>query len=357
MVLIGAVYVAWSRLASGLVLPLLLAAPAFAQVPADAAASAAVPATPPTAPATPDCPEADATVCGRRHFEAGTRAFEKGDFAAAAAAFQLALSERPHSVIRFNLGLSFARLGRPSAAIEQLLLVQRDATADKELRARAEREQRSATQALSRVTFRLSDPRRESVELDGAPVRLAAESELALDPGLHRVRVISGSSVVLDQELELSPGERVELRVGERSRRIDVVVVPDPTHPKPKPVPSVAAPPPPPPPARAKLAPVWFYAGAGATVVFTGLTVWSGLDTQSALSDYERDLPRLTQAQADARVSNGHSRELRTNLLLTGSLLCGAGSAVLGIWFVDFGGSSRASVGIAPHAVTLSGRF
>lgn len=310
----------------------------------------------PTAPATSDCPEADPTVCGRRHFEAGTQAFEKGDFAAAAAAFQLALSERPHPVIRFNLALSFARLGRPSAAIEQLVIVQRDAAADKELRARAEREQRSATQALSRVTFRLSDPSRESVELDGAPVRLAADSDLALDPGLHRVRVISGSSIVLDQELELSPGERVELRVGERSRRIDVVVVPDVTHPKPNAAPKAALPPPPP-PARAKLAPVWFYASAGATVVLTGFTIWSGLDTKSALSDYERDLRQLNQAEADARVSNGHSRELRTNLLLTGSLLCGAGSAVLGIWFVDFGGHSRATVGIAPHAVTLSGRF
>jgi hypothetical protein len=165
------------------------------------------------------------------------------------------------------------------------------------------------------------------------------------------VRVISGSSVVLDQELELSPGERVELRVGERSRRIDVVVVPDATHPKPPDNPASA------PAAHAKLSPVWFYAGAGATLVLTGFTVWSGLDTKSALSDYEHDLPRLSQAQADARVSDGHSRELRTNLLLAGSLLCGAGTAALGIWFVDFGHQKQASVGILPNAVTLSGRF
>ena len=333
---------AWSRLVSGLSLPLLFATSALAQTP------------PLTAPAAPDCPEQDATVCGRRHFESGTQAFEKGDFTAAATAFQLAMSERPHPVIRFNLGLSFARLGRPSAAIEQLKQVASDPAADKELRERAEREQRSAAQALARVTFRLSDPTRERIELDGAAVQLADASALSLDPGTHHVRVISGSSVVLDQELELSPGERVELRVGERSRRIDVVVVPDATHPKP------ADKSPAPAPAPAKLSPVWFYASVGATVALTGVTVWSGLDTRSALDKYERDLPHLDQAQADERVRNGHSRELRTNLLLTGSLLCGAGTAVLGIWFVDFGdrrGQRQASVGFAPNAVTLRGSF
>ncbi len=327
-------------------MPLLLATPARAQTPEPAAA--ADPAS--------DCPEQDATVCGRRHFAVGTQAFENGDFASAAAAFQHALAERPHPVIRFNLGLSFARLGRPSAAIEQLKQVQSDPAADKDLRGRAEREQRSAAQALARVTFRLSDPTREQVELDGAAVQLAGEGELSIDPGTHHVRVISGSSVVLDQELELAPGERVELRVGERSRRIDVVVVPDAQHPRPADKPHQPPPPPPPPP-RATLSPVWFYAGAGATVALTGLTVWSGLDTRSALSDYNRDLPHLSQAQADERVRNGHSRELRTNLLLTGSLLCGAGSAVLGLWFVDFGGQPHTSVGLAPNAVTLSAKF
>lgn len=309
------------------------------------------------APTSADCPEQDATACGRRHFEAGTQAFEKGDFAAAATAFQLALSERPHPVIRFNLALTFAKLGRPSAAIEQLALVQTDPVADKDLRARAEREQRSATQALSRVTFRLADPSRESVELDGKPVQLA-QGELSLDPGAHQVRVFSGSSIVLDQELELSPGERVELRVGERSRRIDVVVVPDAAQPKPGPAskPGQGTKPADAKPAN-KLSPAWFYAGAGVTLALTGVTVWSALDTNSAFSDYEKDLPRLTQKQADERVRDGHSRELRTNLLLGGALLCGAGTAALGIWFVDFGGHAQASVGFAPNAVTVSGRF
>jgi hypothetical protein len=301
-----------------------------------------------------DCTDQDATACGRLHFEAGTAAFERADYPAAAAEFQAAIEQRAHPVIRFNLALSLARLGKPTAALEQLRLVQVDAEADKDLRARAAREENGAQQALARVSFRLSDPRRERVELDGAPVDLRGKPELGLDPGSHHVRVISGSSVVLDQDLDLAPGERVELRVGERSRRIDVVVVPPdgtvPEKPKPRPV----APPPTP---RKPLSPVWFYAAAGGTVVLTGVTVWSALDTQSAFDDYELALPRLTQSEADRRVSDGHALELRTNLLLAGSVVAAAGTAVLGIWLVDFSGGGRAQVGLAPGRVAVSGRF
>jgi len=307
--------------------------------------------------AAPDCPEQDATICGRHHFEVGTQAFEKGDFTSAAKEFEAALAQRPHPVIRFNLALSLARLGKPTAAIEQLGQVQQDASADKELKERAGRERRSAEQALSRVTFRLADPGRERVELDGNFIDLSAQAELSLDPGSHHVRIISNSSVVLDQELELSPGERVELRVGERSRRIDVVVVPDVPPPAPPVSKPVARPVPPRLHAARPLSPAWFYGGVGATAVLTGLTVWSGLDTKSAYNDYQRELPHLSQGQADDRVHDGHSRELRTNLLLAGSLVCGAGTAVLGIWFVDFSGKHQASVGVSANAVTLSGRF
>jgi hypothetical protein len=298
-----------------------------------------------------DCPEQDATVCGRRFFEAGAAAFERAEYETAAQQFQAALAQRPHAVIRFNLGLSLARLGRPKAAIEQLALVEADPDADKDLRARAERERKSAEQALARVSFRMSDPSRERIELDGAPIEVRGSEELQLDPGPHRVRVISGSSVVLDQELELSPGERVELRVGERSRRIDVVVVPEAAL-----SPPAAPPPAPRHPQRHGVSPTWFYASAGATLVMTGVTVWSGIDTQNALDDYERDLPGLSPEEARARLDHGHSLELRTNWLLAGSIALGVGTAVLGIWVVDFG-EQHVSLGIGPNRLALSKRF
>jgi tetratricopeptide (TPR) repeat protein len=302
--------------------------------------------------AAPACPEGDATACGRAQFEAGTRAFERGDYEGAARAFQSALALRPHPVIRYNLGLCWARLTKPTLAIRELNLVLADPQSDKELRARSARELRSAEQALSHVTFTLSDPARDRLELDGAVV--ASEShELALDPSSHHVRILSGASVVLDQDLDLAPGERVELRVGQRSRRIDVVVVADAASRRatPSPPTTVAERP------RHGLSPGWFFAAAGTTAVLTGLTVWSGLDTQSALSEYEKLLPTSTQAEADRRVSDGHARELRTNLLLTGTLIAAASSTALAFWFVDFGGSQPATVALGAGQLSLSGRF
>jgi hypothetical protein len=304
----------------------------------------------PVAPSSAGCPSGDETTCGRLQFEAGTRAFELGDFDAARRAFLNALQLRPHPVIRYNLALCWAGTGKPGAAIRELKLVLADDKADKDLRARAERELHSAELSQAHVALTLSDPERDRVELDGAGLPTATR-ELVLDPGAHHVRIISGASIVLDQDVELSPGERVELRVGERSRRIDVVLVPEANSGAHALAPSHRA------GARAGLSPAWFFAAAGTTAVVTALTVWSGLDTQNKLSDYQKQLPALTQADADRRVQDGHARERRTNLLLSGSLVCAAGTAVLGIWFVDFKASQTTQVALGMGQISLSTRF
>jgi hypothetical protein len=63
------------------------------------------------------------------------------------------------------------------------------------------------------------------------------------------------------------------------------------------------------------------------------------------------------QAEADRLVSDGHARERRTNLLLAGSLVSAAGTAVLGIWFTDFGRSKTVGLAITPGSVAISGSF
>lgn len=303
----------------------------------------------PSASASPACPGGDTTVCGREQFEIGARAFEHGDLEAARHAFEAALSLRPHAVIRYNLALCWARSGKPTRAVHELEIVLGDGTIDASLRARSERELTNARRALSHVSFELADPTREYLEVDSERVQDGLR-ELALDPGTHHVRIVSGASVLLDQELEVSPGERVELRVGERTRRIDVLLVPEAR-------PVVAPSPTAPDHASRGVRPIWFFAAAGATVALGGFTVWSGLNTQRALADYRRDLPSLSQGEADRRVSDGHERELRTNALLAASLVCAAGTAALGLWFVDFSATPSAHVALGLDRVSLRTTF
>jgi hypothetical protein len=96
--------------------------------------------------------------------------------------------------------------------------------------------------------------------------------------------------------------------------------------------------------------------------VLGALTVWSGLDVQSAYDDYREDLRELSQAQADRRVDEGHGRELRTNLLLGATVLGAAGTAVLGLVFVDWSGSGAVAppstgLSLTPFGAAASGRF
>lgn len=296
------------------------------------------------------CAAAD-RECAKSAFASGTAAFDRGEYAEALAAFQSARAANDHPFVSFNIALCLERLGKLLESRRELdKLLQNPALGgDLEKRVSAERTQVSAQ--LSRVT--LDAPSSGySIEIDGAPTE--GDGELELDPGEHHLRISKGEQLVYDQSVKLDAGERLRLRVTDQERAIDVVVVPEqrPTEPPPK------LAPPPPPVARRPLSPIVFYGAASATVLLGGLTLWSGLDVQSAYDDYQRDLPRLTQTQADQRVSSGHARELRTNVLLGATVVSAAATAALGFLWVDFGGRQGAvALGFDGQSVRMRAAF
>ncbi|MFT3771182.1 MAG: serine/threonine-protein kinase [Minicystis sp.] len=79
-------------------------------------------------------------------------------------------------------------------------------------------------------------------------------------------------------------------------------------------------------PAQTGLPRAVFFAGLGVTAVLAGVTTWSGVDALAA----KRALPQdaAEQAQIDDVLSRAH----RTNFLLLGTALAGAGTAVLGVF-------------------------
>ncbi|MCC6899655.1 MAG: hypothetical protein IT377_11810 [Polyangiaceae bacterium] len=286
----------------------------------------------------------DPATCGRQEFESGIEAYQAKDWAKAATHFEAAQKLRPHPVVLFNWALAESRLEHYVAALAHFDQVLADPETPKSLLPQIESEKANAQKNVATLEIEAAAGAEVVVDdrkIDGNP------PVASVDPGEHRVRVTLDGKIALDTRLRVRAGERLRIAV-DRTRE---VVVPPPT--------STAAPPPPPPPPEAGPSPIWFYAGAGLTAVLGGVTVWSALDTQRAFDDYERDLPKSTQAEADARVAAGHDKELRTNLLIGATALAAVGTAALGLFVVDFSGKQqpRAGLFLGPTGISAAGQF
>lgn len=282
--------------------------------------------------------------CGREAFATATAAFDRGDYREALRWFESARSAGPHPIISFNVALCLTQLGKPSQAKRELKALLESPDAPAELKQRANDELARVLATLAHIS--LETPAKSSyvIELDGQTT--SAESELEVDPGEHRLRVSSPSSLVFDQSIKLAPGEQLRLRVTGQARAIDVVVVPE------------REKVPPPPQRTAPFPPAALYVAASASVLFAGLSVWSGLDVKSAYADYRRDLPHLTQREADERLDDGHARERRTNVLLGATAVSVAATAALGLLWIDFGSRKHAvALGVSGQELRLGARF
>ena len=288
-----------------------------------------------------DCAEG-AVECGRREFEAGIAAYQAKDFATAAGHFESAQKLRPHPVVLFNWALAESKLGSYVSALAHFDQVLADAETPKSLLPQVESER--AVAARNVATLEIDSADRAQTFVDDRPID-GRPAVASVDPGNRHVRVVLDGKTVLDRDFQVRAGERLRVAV-DRTRELVV--------------PTATAKPPPQPPPSAGPSPIWFYAGAGLTAVLGGVTVWSALDTKSAFDDYERDLPELSQSQVDARVAAGHDKEARTNLLLGVTAVAAIGTAALGLFVVDFGGSKReprTGLWIGPTGLSASGQF
>jgi len=285
----------------------------------------------------------DPADCARTEFEAGISAYQAKEFESAAKHFEAAHALRPHPVVLFNWALAESKLGRFVVALEHFDHVLGDVETPKDLVPEVQRERAEAERNVANIDIEAGAD--AQVWVDDRPVE-AKPPSVRVDPGEHRVRVEEHGRTVFDKTLRAAPGQRLFVAV-EHSR--------EPTK---KPPPKLPPPPPPPPP-PAGPSPIWFYAGVGLTAVLGGVTVWSALDTQKAFDDYERDLPKLKQAEVDARVEDGHDLERRTNLLLGATAIAAAGTAAIGLFVVDWkqGSSPRAGLVLTPGGLAAVGRF
>lgn len=177
------------------------------------------------------------------------------------------------------------------------------------------------------------------------PAEAAAETTLYLDPGNHS---ISAGWNEKNQTKELTA-----LAGGSSSLSFSP---PKEDSPKPLPIsPSASAPTPNPPASTSKqeispeqlpkggLSPAFTYAGIGLTVVLGGITVWSGLDTQSNPGPNKVKEKCVGLGENCKEYKDGLAKQQRTNVLLAAT----GGTAVLtgliaAIW-TNWGGSDTTS--------------
>ncbi len=300
--------------------------------------------------------------CGRRAFERATSAFDAQRYEEAARWYLAAQTAAPHPTLSFNLGLCYARSGQPSLGHAQFVKLLAEPLLDDDLRERARRELAAVDRRVARVSIEAGEGH-GVVEWDGQIMEGQPEDWI-VDPGAHHVRISGADGTVLDQDVRLEAGERLKLRLMNRTRALDLAALPRQSGPassaQPGPATAMPAAPDGSTMRRGGLAPEWFYLAGGVTVLLGAATIWSGLDVENAYARYQDDAPKLTQAEADARVSDGHERELRTNVLLGATAASAVATTLLGVFWTNWhpeAGRPGVSMVVTPAGGGVHGTF
>jgi hypothetical protein len=187
-------------------------------------------------------PDADTKMKAEaaERFDRGLRLFDDGDNAGALAEFKKTYEILPNPVVRYNLGLVYAAMGRPVDAVDALVNVIDATQLSAEQNARAKRTLDEQRARVGTIAVRTA-PESASIEVDGvevartplaAPLRVAVGKHLvgASAEGhlpIRREVVVAGQALV-ELELTLLPSQtKRPANLTVRSRIPDAVVLID----------------------------------------------------------------------------------------------------------------------------------
>jgi hypothetical protein len=288
--------------------------------------------------------------CGGKLFDAGVKAFQAGNYETALEHFREAYAIAKLPVVTFNLALAEDKLGQYEGALAHLEEVLADSSTNKATREKAEAERDRITRSLAVIAVELAGARNIQIEIDGK-TRQLENGAVRVMPGLRSVRVTADGAERLSRSVRVEAGERLVLHI-ERTRELVVESGGD----KPTGAPAEKDEPT---KGGGGVSPAWFFVAAGVTVVLGGITVWSGLDTVSAKNDLDDDRPKLTLAEEQDRIDEGHAKETRTNVFLVATGVGAVATAALGLFVVSWGKgkNDNVAVGINGSMASVSGRF
>jgi len=255
-------------------------------------------------------------------FRQAQAAFERREFAAAAAAFEQAAEFEPHAAPLLNAADAWERAGEPAHAADDCDRAFALPNATAAHRGEAQRCIERLGPKLATLDFR--GPSTIAVRIDGG-AQLIVPVRRRVAPGHHAVTVVDlGTSQTRVVELDVGAGD---------ARAVDVA-----PGVAPAPPPTSAPPPPSPPPERSSGVPTsaWIAFGVGGVAAAVATTF--GLFTLGAKSNFDNG--DTTQSTADAF----HRDKAITNVAW---IVAGAAAAA-GV--VLWAASPRAQVGVSPTA-------
>lgn len=152
--------------------------------------------------------DAARAASARALFEEGVVLADSAQWSDAADRFQRALSLRDSPVIRFNLASALVEVNRLVEASELLHQIERDATADEQLRRDAIKRIAGITPRIAKLTIELDgnfsgiSVRLDDRELAAAMIGMA----MPIDPGVHQLRALRAEHEVDSETVELAEG-------------------------------------------------------------------------------------------------------------------------------------------------------
>lgn len=246
-----------------------------------------------------------------RWFTEGQKAFAAGDYLRAAESFEAAYKEQPHHAPLWNAARSWQRAGEDVRAANVYAKYLREAPADAPDRDQATTSLKELSAKLGRIephTAGLSRPR-----LDGRPVEAPV---VYVAPGEH-VAEASDAEGQVRKVVKVGAGQLVAVTVA-RDPKIEPPRPPEPIAPK-----------------RSGLSPWVTVAGGVLTAVAGGVTIAFGSNTVSKKHTFLDD---RSQANLDA----AQDAQTRTNVALATTGGLAIVTAVIAVFFTDWGGAPAA---------------
>lgn len=311
-------------------------------------AAGAFHASPANAQATTDATVAGDPKAAGQAFTEGQRAYKKGDFRHAGESFEKAYLLYPKLPALWNAARAWQEAGELTRAANLYYKYLSLAPPSAPDRDRAIKSLNQLNEKLSRIEVHGGDF--TDVQLDGAPVAGLADAPdhtmaVYVNPGEH---VLTGTKngEHTRQTTTVAAGAVVSV----------VLVLEEKKQQFPPPPPVVLETP------KSSGLPPWvLLIGGGLTAASLGVTIWSGLDTNSQKSTFDAS---PTQQNLD----DGRSKEVRTNVLIGVTAGLAVLTGVTAAFLVDWKGKPKSkeqapetkaavNVGVGPGSFAVGGTF